>query len=326
VIRPRIAGTGSYLPEKVVTNSDLEKFLDTSDEWIVTRTGIRERHIAADCENASDLATAAARRALDMAGVRPDELDLIIVGTVTGEFSFPSTACMVQKNLGAGNAFAYDVSAACSGFLFALSNAVNYHKLGTVRHSLIIGTEVMSRAVDWTDRKTCVLFGDGSGAVVLASDESDRGILSTHLHTDGNYWDLLYQPGNGARSEDLSNGEGCNRRFMKMQGNEVFKVAVKLLSDIVIEALEANGMEKDDLKMIFPHQANQRILHAIGKRLGLPPDKIFVNVDRVANTSSASIPIALDQANRGGLLAANDLVLLNAFGGGFTWGAALIRW
>jgi 3-oxoacyl-[acyl-carrier-protein] synthase-3 len=305
-----------------MTNADLEKFLDTSDEWIVTRTGIRERHIAADNENASDLASAAARRALEMAGIGPEEIDLIIVGTVTGEFSFPSTACMVQKNLGACNAFAYDVSAACSGFLFALSNAVNYHKLGTVRRSLVIGTEVMSRAVDWTDRKTCVLFGDGSGAVVLVSDEIDRGILSTHLHTDGNYWELLCQPGNGA----LPSGEGHGQRFMKMQGNEVFKVAVKLLSDIAIEALEANGLGMDDLKMIFPHQANQRILHAIGKRLGLPPDKIFVNVDRVANTSSASIPIALDQANRGGLLAPDDLVLLNAFGGGFTWGAALIRW
>ncbi|NLV23866.1 MAG: ketoacyl-ACP synthase III [Deltaproteobacteria bacterium] len=327
MIRARVAGTGSYIPEKVLTNLDLEKFLDTSDEWIVTRTGIRERHIAAVDENTSDLASEAARQALQMAGVGAEEIDLIVVGTVTGEFNFPSTACLVQKNLNARRAFAFDVSAACSGFLFALSNAVNYHRSGAVKRSLVIGAEVMSRTVDWKDRNTCVLFGDGAGALVLVNDESERGILSTHLHTDGSFWELLFQPrpsgwGPGASAEHATQEMG----FLKMQGNEVFKVAVKLLSDVALEALAANGLTRDELKLIFPHQANKRILDAIGKRLGLSADKIFVNVDRVANTSSASIPIALDEANRQGLLAPQDLILINAFGGGFTWGSALIRW
>ncbi|NLC70546.1 MAG: ketoacyl-ACP synthase III [Desulfuromonadaceae bacterium] len=326
VIRAKIAGTGSYIPEKVATNFDLEKFLDTSDEWIVSRTGIRERHIAAECQNASDLATEAARKALEMAGVAAEEIDLIIVGTITGEFTFPSAACMVQKNLGARRAVAFDVSAACSGFIFALANAVNYHRIGTVKRSLVIGSEIMTRTVNWKDRNTCVLFGDGAGAVVLSSEEGEGGILSTHLHTDGNYWELLYQLSGSASPSFLPEVEDQGRRFVKMQGNEVFKVAVKALSDVALEALAANGLTKDDLKLIFPHQANKRILDAIGKRLDLPSDKIFVNVDRVANTSSASIPIALDEANRRGLLAPQDLILLNAFGGGFTWGAALIRW
>ena len=321
MIRARIAGTGSYVPEKVVTSFDLEKFLDTSDEWIVTRTGIRERHMVAEHENASDLATHAARKALEMAGVAAEDLDLIIVGTVTGEYNFPSTACLVQKNLGARKAFGFDVSAACSGFIFALSNAVSYHRSSEVKRSLVIGTEVMTRTVNWKDRNTCVLFGDGAGAVVLVSEEGDRGILSTHLHSDGNYSDLLFQPGFCASPDQRPQGH-----FVKMQGNEVFKVAVKLLSDVALEALESNGLRKDDLKMIFPHQANKRILDAIGKRLDLGSEKIFVNVDRVANTSSASIPIALDEANRKGVLLSGDLILLNAFGGGFTWGAALIRW
>ena len=321
MIKARIAGTGSYVPEKVVTNFDLEKFLDTSDEWIVSRTGIHQRHVAAADENASDLATQASRKALEMAGVAPEELDLIVVGTVTGEFTFPSSGCMIQKKLGARKAFAFDVSAACSGFIFALSNAVNYHRLGGVRRSLVIGSEVMTRTVDWKDRNTCVLFGDGAGAVVLVSEEGERGILSTHLHSDGNFSELLYQPGLGA-----SPTEPPQDHFVKMQGNEVFKVAVKALSDVALEALEANGLRKEDLKMIFPHQANKRILDAIGKRLDLGPEKVFSNVDQVANTSAASIPIALDHAHRGGKIQPGDLILLNAFGGGLTWGAALVRW
>jgi 3-oxoacyl-[acyl-carrier-protein] synthase-3 len=321
-----ITGTGSYLPEKVLTNADLEKMVETSDEWITTRTGIRERHIAADGEYTSDLATAAARRAMAMAGVEADEIDLIIVATVTGDFSWPATACVVQHNLGASRAFAFDVSAACSGFLYGLSIADSYIKAGSAAKILLIGAEVFSRIVDWRDRGTCILFGDGAGAVVLEAGEGERGMLSCHLHTDGGSWPLLYQMGQGSRNPVEGPVADQGSPFVQMQGNEVFKVAVRSLCEAGEEALVANGLCADDVDLLIPHQANRRILEATAKRLGVPAERVMMNVDRVGNTSAASIPIALDEAHRSGRVKSGDTLLLNAFGGGFTWGAALIRW
>lgn len=324
--RARIIGTGSCVPDKVLTNSDLEKFLDTSDEWIVSRTGIRERHIASEGEFTSDLATRAAERALAMAGVRGDEVDLVVVGTITGDFPWPATACLVQKNLGATGAAAFDVSAACSGFVYALDAAVRRIETGASKKAVVIGAEVLSRAVDWEDRNTCILFGDGAGAVVLEGQEGDRGILSTHLHADGSYWELLYQPGFGSRFPASEAGIKERLPFLKMQGNEVFKVAVRSLSDVALEALSANGMTPADVDLFIPHQANRRILEATAKRLGLSDDQVYINVDRFGNTSGASIPLALDEANRAGRIKDGDIVLFDAFGGGFTWASALVRW
>lgn len=324
--RARIIGTGSCVPDKVMTNSDLEKFLDTSDEWIVSRTGIRERRIAAEGEFTSDLATRAAQRALTMAGVRAEEIDLVVVGTITGDFPWPATACLVQKNLGAVGAAAFDVSAACSGFVYALDAAVRRIETGASKKALAIGAEVLSRAVDWEDRNTCILFGDGAGAVVLEGQEGEHGVLSTHLHADGSYWELLYQPGFGSRYPASEAGIKERLPFLKMQGNEVFKVAVRSLSDVAQEALVANGMTTADVDLFIPHQANRRILEATAKRLGLRDEQVYINVDRFGNTSGASIPLALDEANRAGRVKDGDIVLLDAFGGGFTWASALLRW
>ncbi|MGE4545888.1 MAG: beta-ketoacyl-ACP synthase III [Pedobacter sp.] len=324
--RTCITGTGSYLPEKVLTNADLEQLVDTTDEWIWTRTGIRERRIATDGEHTSDLATEAARRAMSMAGVAADEIDLIIVATVTGDFNWPATACLVQSNLQASRAFAFDISAACSGFLYGLSIANSYIQSGTAKKILLIGAEVFSRIVDWKDRGTCILFGDGAGAVVLEAGEEDRGLLSCHLHTDGSCWPLLYQMGQGSRNPADSSTAEAGNPFVQMQGNEVFKVAVRSLCEAGEEALAANDLTASDVDLLIPHQANRRILEATAKRLGVPLEKVMVNVDRVGNTSAASIPIALDEAHRGGRIKTGDVVLLNAFGGGFTWGSALFRW
>lgn len=324
--RARIIGTGSCVPEKVLTNSDLEKFLDTTDEWIVSRTGIRERHIAGEGEYTSDLATRAAQRALMMAGARSEDIDLVVVGTITGDFPWPATACLVQKNLGATGAAAFDVSAACSGFVYALDAAVRRIETGASKKALVIGAEVLSRAVDWEDRNTCILFGDGAGAVVLEGQEGERGVLSTHLHADGSYWDLLYQPGFGSRYPASEAGIKERLPFLKMQGNEVFKVAVRSLTEVAQEALAANGMTPADIDLFIPHQANRRILEATAKRLGLSDEQVYVNVDRFGNTSGASIPLALDEANRAGRVKDGDIVLLDAFGGGFTWASALLRW
>lgn len=324
--RARIVGTGSYVPEKILTNSDLEKFLDTSDEWVVTRTGIRERRVAADGQFTSDLAATAAQRALKMAGMSAEDVDLIVVGTITGDFPWPATACLVQHKLGATRAVAFDVSAACSGFVYALDAAAARIESGRSRRALVIGAEILTRIVDWQDRNTCVLFGDGAGAVVLEAAEGDRGIVSTHLHSDGSYWELLYQPGFGSRHPACDDGIKSRLPYLKMQGNEVFKVAVRSLSEVAVEALEANGIDVSQIRLFVPHQANRRILEATAKRVGLKDEQVFINVDRYGNTSGASIPIALDEANRAGLLQAGDLVLLDAFGGGFTWGAALVRW
>jgi len=324
--RARITGTGSCLPDKVVTNADLEKFLDTSDEWIVTRTGIRERRQAAEGEYTSDLAAKAAEKALEMAGISPDELDYIILATITGDFPWPATACLVQNRLGASKAAAFDISAACSGFVYALDAATGYIARGAASKILVIGAEVLSRIVDWEDRNTCVLFGDGAGAVVLEAQEGEAGILSTHLHADGSYWELLYQAGFGSRNPASESGIKERLPYLKMQGNEVFKVAVRSLSEVAEEALKAHGLDAADVDLFIPHQANRRIIEATAKRAGLTDKQVYSNVDKYGNTSGASIPIALDEANRAGRLKEGDLLLLDAFGGGFTWGAALIRW
>lgn len=324
--KARITGTGSYLPEKILTNVDLEKFVDTTDEWIRTRTGICERHVAADGEDTSDLAVNAAKKAMEMAGVTADELDLIVVGTITGDFPWPSTACLVQDKLGAKNAVAYDISAACSGFIFALDAATKQIQTGSAQKALVIGAEIFTRVIDWEDRNTCVLFGDGAGAVILETSEGDAGIISTHLHSDGSYWELLYQPGFGARNPASEQGLKDKVPFLKMQGNEVFKVAVRSLSDVAFEALEANGLTAEDVDLFIPHQANMRILDATAKRIGFKEEQVYINVDRYANTSAATIPIALDEANLAGKIKQGDLLLFDAFGGGFTWGSVLLRW
>ena len=322
----KITGTGSYVPEKVLTNFDLEKFLDTSDEWITSRTGIRTRHMAAEGEVTSDLAVEASRRALSMAGLAAEEIDMIVVGTITGDYPWPATACIVQHKLGIRGCSAHDVSAACSGFVYALDAAVSRIRSGMASKALVIGAEVLTRAVDWEDRNTCVLFGDGAGAVVLEACDEERGILSTHLHADGSYAELLYQPGFGSRHPASEEGLKARLPYLKMQGNEVFKIAVRSLADVALEALQANGMTTEDVNLFIPHQANQRILDATAKRIGFRDEQVYVNVDRFGNTSGASIPIALDEANRAGRIKEGDIVLLDAFGGGLTWGSALIRW
>ncbi len=324
--KARIIGTGSYLPEKVLTNFDLEKMVDTTNDWISARTGIEERRIAAENEMTSDLAVIAAQRAMDMAGVTADEIDLVIVGTITGDFPWPSTACLVQDKLGAKNAAAWDVSAACSGFVYALTSATQYLQAGSAKRALVIGAEILSRIIDWEDRNTCILFGDGAGAVILEAQDGDNGILSTHLHSDGSYWELLYQPGFGAKHPATVSGIEERLPFLHMAGNEVYKMAVRSLYDVAVEALEANNMTTDDVKLLFPHQANRRILDAVKKRLKLRDDQMYINVDMCGNTSGASIPIALDEANRKGLLNEGDILVFDAFGGGFTWGACLLRW
>jgi 3-oxoacyl-[acyl-carrier-protein] synthase-3 len=321
MIYSRITGTGSYLPEKILTNHDLEKMVDTTDEWIFERTGIRERHVV-EMESASDMAEHAARRALEMAGKRPEDVDLIIVGTSTPDLVFPSTACLLQNNLGIRNGgAAFDVQAACSGFVFALSVADKFIRSSTSKCALVVGSEAMSKILDWTDRGTCILFGDGAGAVVLeASDEA--GILSTHIHADGAYEHLLSVNAGISRNLEMLRAEGA---LLQMRGNEVFKVAVNTLGRIVDETLEANGMTKADVNWLVPHQANIRIIQATAKKLDMPMQQVVVTVDTHGNTSAASVPLALDTAVRDGRIKRGEIILLEAFGGGFTWGSALIR-
>ncbi|HEX9778930.1 MAG TPA: beta-ketoacyl-ACP synthase III [Geopsychrobacteraceae bacterium] len=324
--RARVIGTGSYLPEKILNNFDLEKMVETTNDWIIARTGIEQRRIAADDENTSDLATRAAQRALEMAGVSAEEIDLIVMGTITGDYPWPATACIVQNNLGAKNAYAYDISAACSGFVYALSNAVDFLEAGRGKKALVIGSEILSRIIDWSDRNTCVLFGDGAGAVVLDLQEGDSGVLSSHMHSDGSYLELLYQPGFGTRHPASAEGIAEKMHTLKMQGNDVFKVAVRSLTEVSQEALTANGLSSADVDLFIPHQANRRILEATAKRLELTDEQCFINVHKYGNTSGATIPIGMDEANRQGLLKEGSLVLMAAFGGGFTWGSVLLRW
>jgi 3-oxoacyl-[acyl-carrier-protein] synthase-3 len=319
----RIAGTGSYLPENVVTNDDLAKVVDTSDEWIAARTGIRQRHIAAEGETTSDLAYHASVRALEAAGVKPEELDLIVLGTTTPDLIFPSTACLLQERLGANGCGAFDVNAACSGFLFALSVADKFIRTGDAKTVLVVGAETLTRMVDWEDRTTCVLFGDGAGAVVLKAD-TETGILSTHLHADGGKKELLWNPvGVSVGFKENEKNAGV---VIRMAGSEVFKHAVKALDAVVDEALSANGLDRHDLDWLIPHQANLRIIEATRKRLDMPEEQVVVTVDRHGNTSSGSVPLALDEAVRSGKVKRGQLVLLEAFGGGFTWGSALLRY
>ncbi len=326
MIRSRVVGTGAYLPERRMTNHEIERLVETSDQWILDRTGIRERRIAAPDEATSDLAVSAGRSALAAAGLPASSIDLIIVATATPDMLFPSTACLVQERLGAKQAFAFDLSAACTGFLYALAVADQYLRAGTYHTVMVIGAEVLSRLIDWTDRGTCVLFGDGAGAVVLHAEPGERGVLSTHLHSDGSLWDLLYVPSGGSRIPPSTEALAGRLNFLKMKGNETFRVAVRALEEVAREALAANQLTPEQLSLLVPHQANLRILQAVAQRLELPMEKVVVNVDRVGNTSAASVPIALDEAVRAGRVRPNDLLLLEAFGAGLTWGAAVIRW
>lgn len=318
----RIAGTGSHLPEKVLTNQDLEAMVETSDEWIRERTGIRERRVAADGETTCDLAEQAALRALDAADMQPGDIDLLVVGTTTPDLVFPSTACLLSQRLGLGEVGAFDVNAACSGFLYGLSVADQFIRAGTVKRILVVGAETLTRMVDWSDRTTCVLFGDGAGAAVLVADEKP-GILSTHIHANGGYGELLKTDVGVSRGFRAEAGGGVR---ISMKGNEVFRVAVNTLGRIVDETLAANDMDKHELDWLIPHQANLRIIKATARKLDMSMDRVFVTVDRHGNTSAASVPLALDEAIRSGQIRRGDNLLLEAFGGGFTWGAALIRY
>jgi 3-oxoacyl-[acyl-carrier-protein] synthase-3 len=321
--RARITGTGSYLPDKVLTNQDLESMVETSDEWITARTGIKERRIAAEDQATVDLAEQAARCALEAAGRAPDDIDLIIVATTTPDRVFPSTACLLQGRLGIVGPPAFDVQAVCTGFIYALSVADQFIRCGSATRALVVGAETMSRVVDWTDRGTCVLFGDGAGAVVLEADYEDRGgILSTHLHADGSHDQLLTVPKGVSTGWRPGDPEGT----IHMKGNEVFKVAVNTLGQVVDETLAANGLEQGEVDWLVPHQANIRIIQATAKKLDLAMDRVVVTVDRHGNTSAASVPLALDEGVRDNRIRPGDLVLLEAFGGGFTWGSALVRW
>lgn len=315
----RIVGTGGYLPAKVLTNHDLERMVDTSDEWIYTRTGIRQRHIAADREATSDLALAASRIAIAAAGVRPQDLDLIVVATTTPDMVFPSTACILQSKLGVRRCPAFDVQAVCSGFIYGLATADQFIRSGQYRHALVVGAEVYSRILDWKDRSTCVLFGDGAGAIVLRRSDAP-GVLSSHLHADGSYAGMLSVPGT------VCGGKVSGRPLLHMDGSGVFKFAVRVLDEIVEETLAANRLKKTDIDWLIPHQANIRIIHATAKKLGLSMERVVVTVEHHANTSAASIPLALDEAVRDGRIRSGQHVLLEAVGGGFTWGAVLVKW
>jgi 3-oxoacyl-[acyl-carrier-protein] synthase-3 len=323
VIRSIIAGCGSYLPQRVVTNAELSKHVDTSDAWIVERTGIRQRHIAAEGEKTSDLAIEAANHALKAAGEKASQIDLIVLATCSPDETFPATATRVQSELGAHKAAAFDVGAVCSGFIYALATANNAIRMGQAESALVIGAETMTRLLDWNDRSTCVLFGDGAGAVVLRAGKGkgtskDRGILSTHLHSDGRQHDLLYADGGPS-------GTGTVGK-LRMRGPDVFRHAVVNLSAVLNETLKANNLKAKDIDWLVPHQANKRILDATAKKLGLPPDKMVVTVDRHANTSAASVPLALAEASEDGRIKQGDLVVLEAMGAGFTWAASALRW
>lgn len=325
----RIAGTGGYLPARVLTNAELARMVDTSEEWIVDRTGVRQRHIAAEGETTCDLAEHASRRALEAAGVGPSDIDLVVVGTATPDLIFPSTACLLQERLDIHDGPAFDLQAVCTGFIYALAIADKFIRTGSADRALVVGAETFSRIVDWTDRTTCVLFGDGAGAVVIEATE-EPGIVSTHLHADGRYQNLLNVPSGVSRRCDGpgSGNSGYSKMVgsIKMVGSEVFKAAVKTLDRIVAETLTANRLAKTDIDWLVPHQANIRIIAATAKKLDLPMSRVVVTVEDHANTSAASVPLALDCAVRDGRIRRGELLLLEAFGGGFTWGSALVRY
>jgi 3-oxoacyl-[acyl-carrier-protein] synthase III len=327
MIRARLSGVGAAVPKKILSNADLEQIVETSDEWITSRTGIRERRIVSEGEKFSDLCTKAAESALKRAHVKPEDVDMILVGTISGDMPFPATACLVQNNLGAQRAAASDISAACVGFLYGLHLADGLIQSQKADIVLVIGGEILSRYVDWTDRSTCVLFGDGAGAVVLEATKGDHGILGTRMKSNGALDDYICMPGGGS-SHPANDPKTIEQRlaFIKMRGNETFKVAVKLMADISADLLSEQGFTKDDVRMFIPHQANARIIDAVGERLKLPPERVYKNVDRYGNTSAASIPIALDECLQQGLIKTGDLILLTAFGAGLVWGSVLVRW
>ena len=317
--RSIIRGVGGYLPDRILTNDELAQTVDTTDEWIQQRVGIRQRHIAAPGQNTSDLGVEAARRALAHAGVTADDIDMVIVGTTTPDYTFPATATLIQNKLGIHRGLAFDLQAVCSGFVYAVVTADSYLKNGLGTRALVIGAETYSRILDWTDRSTCVLFGDGAGAVVMElGDDAGRGILASSLRADGQYWDKLYVDGGPSTNQLVGH--------VRMEGKEVFRHAVGKITDVVQNVFAATGYGVDDLDWFVPHQANRRIIDGAGVKLGIPPEKVVITVDRHANTSAASVPLALDEAVRDGRIKRGDLVMIEAMGGGFTWGASLIRW
>ncbi len=323
-----IKGTGSYTPQKALTNNDLSKIVDTSDEWIFTRTGIRERRVAAENETSSTMGAEAGKRAIENAGLKAEDIDVIVVGTMTPDMPFPSTACLVQDKMGIKNAVCFDVEAACSGFLYIMEIASGLLQTGRYRNALIIGSEKLSSIMDWQDRTTCVLFGDGAGAAVLSlAEEGDNsGIIDFKLGADGSKADMLHQPGGGCALPPSTESLNDRQHFLKMRGTEVFKQAVRVMGQAAVEILEQNGIDSDQLACVIPHQANMRIIESLSSRLHIPIERFFLNLDKYGNTSAASIPIALDEAARAGRIKSGDTILLVAFGAGLTWGSTLIRW
>jgi 3-oxoacyl-[acyl-carrier-protein] synthase-3 len=326
-MRSQIVGTGSYAPEKVLTNADLEKLVDTNDEWIRDRTGIRERRVIADGEATSDLAYRASMKALEQAKLDPKDVEAIIVGTVTSDYPFPSTACVLQGKLGNKKAFCFDVTAACAGSIYALATADRFIASGAVNNALVLGADALTRISDWTDRNTCILFGDGAGAMVLKpTDDPKRGISTIRLHADGSYVPILYQPGGGSRDPISEKVVKERSHFIKMKGQEVFKVAVRALEENCREVLDAEKLTPGDVTWVIAHQANKRILDATLKRLEIPPQRCWMNLEKYGNTSAASVPMTLDEANRAGWFKPGDVILIMAIGGGMAWGAGVIRW
>ena len=325
-IRGRIIGTGRGVPEKILTNADLEKIVDTSDEWITTRTGIKERRIAGENEALTDFATIAAKNALEMAGVKPEELDLIILGTVTMDQPIPASACFIQHNLGAKNAAAFDFQAGCTGFIYGLSIADQYIKSGAAKKILLIGGEMLTKVTDWQDRTTCVLFGDGCGAVIISAEKGERGILSTSIHADGSMADFIALFAGGSRMPASHKTVDERLHYVKMKGNETFKVAVRRIESACKEALEMAMIPAERVRWFIPHQANTRIINAVAERLGWPNERLYINIDRYGNTSAGSIPIGLDEVVRDGKVKEDDILLFSAFGAGLTWGSSVVRW
>lgn len=327
MIRAKIVGTGSYAPEKILTNDDLAKFIDTSDEWIKSRTGMSERRVAAEDQATSDLCAEAAKPAFEMSGIKPEEIDLIIAATVTPDYQLPSLSCVVQKKLGTVNAATMDIVAACAGFIHGLSMAQAYIATGTYKKIMVFGAEVLSNITNYEDRNTCVLFGDGAGVAILVPSEDESGILSTYLKSDGRLDELLYIPVGGAKSPFGRNGNlDSSLRYINMKGNEIYKNAVRYMGDAAFRVVKEAGLEIEQIDLLVPHQANIRIIKAVASRLGMPMEKVFLNLEKYGNTSAASVPLALDEALRQGRIKSGDYVLSVAFGGGLTWGAVVIRW